>query len=272
MIGLIAAHRIFFELVQRSWQRALASSEPNSKASYDVRAEVKGFEELLITGALLNSQGNISQAARALRFKHSTNLSVLLEARHSKLSALKRLRQGTRPEWLGSIEATARELANWLTASELTYQQAANWFEHDLIKLALIAPQSQYSIKGESSSSVSRAARLLGFKYHQALISRIKTRHKDLLDVRTKPRRRPKSIMYKQKPVDVQKDCLSKASPIDRVRLAIQYGHTDLAAIAQAVNCSRKVTENLLAHRTLDYKDIGSRPEGKIRRYFLKGP
>lgn len=42
----------------------------------------------------------------------------------------------------------------------------------------------------ETKGSVSKAARLLGFKHHQSLISMLNTRHKDLLSTRSKVRKR----------------------------------------------------------------------------------
>jgi CheY-like chemotaxis protein/tetratricopeptide (TPR) repeat protein len=46
----------------------------------------------------------------------------------------------------------------------------------------------------DSSGSVTRAARLLGFKHHQSLISLINSRHKDLLKTRTAVRKRRRHI------------------------------------------------------------------------------
>ena len=51
----------------------------------------------------------------------------------------------------------------------------------------------------DAGGVVTRAARLLGFKHHQSLISLINTRHKDLLEVRSAVRARRRSILAKPK-------------------------------------------------------------------------
>jgi hypothetical protein len=60
-------------------------------------------------------------------------------------------------------------------------------FEEQLIEQAL----------KDARGSVSRAARLLGFKHHESLNWRLKNRNKDLLQSRTPARRRRRSIIRK---------------------------------------------------------------------------
>jgi len=50
-----------------------------------------------------------------------------------------------------------------------------------------------------SNGSVTRAARLLGYKHHQSLISVINARHKSLLSARKPVRIRRKSIMRRKR-------------------------------------------------------------------------
>jgi len=49
----------------------------------------------------------------------------------------------------------------------------------------------------DAGGSVSKAARLLGFKHHQSLISLLGGRHKDLLDKRSKVRKRRQQLLAK---------------------------------------------------------------------------
>src|SRR6185295_4588501 len=53
----------------------------------------------------------------------------------------------------------------------------------------------------DAGGSVSKASRLLGFRHHQSLISLLNTRHKDLLEARSKvrKRRRPFTSGHKRK-------------------------------------------------------------------------
>jgi len=51
----------------------------------------------------------------------------------------------------------------------------------------------------DADGSVTKAARLLGFKHHQSLISLINTRHKDLLKTRTKVRKRRRHLFSGEK-------------------------------------------------------------------------
>jgi two-component system chemotaxis response regulator CheY len=53
----------------------------------------------------------------------------------------------------------------------------------------------------DSNGSVTRAARLLGFKHHQSLISLINSRHKELLKTRTAVRKRRRHIFSKPRKI-----------------------------------------------------------------------
>ncbi len=51
----------------------------------------------------------------------------------------------------------------------------------------------------EAGGSVTRASKLLGFKHHQSLISLLNGRHKDLLDTRSKVRKRRRPVVAQRK-------------------------------------------------------------------------
>jgi len=53
----------------------------------------------------------------------------------------------------------------------------------------------------DANGSVTRAARLLGFKHHQSLISLINSRHKELLKTRTAVRKRRRHIFSKARKI-----------------------------------------------------------------------
>jgi tetratricopeptide (TPR) repeat protein len=63
---------------------------------------------------------------------------------------------------------------------EFSFRRAVTQYESYLIKLALT----------ETNGSVSKASRLLGFKHHQSLISMLNTRHRDLIEIRSKAKKR----------------------------------------------------------------------------------
>src|SRR5205085_6304281 len=52
----------------------------------------------------------------------------------------------------------------------------------------------------DAGGSVTKAARLLGFRHHQSLISLINTRHKELLSARTKIRKRRRRLFSRPQP------------------------------------------------------------------------
>jgi DNA-binding NtrC family response regulator len=54
----------------------------------------------------------------------------------------------------------------------------------------------------DAGGSVTKAARLLGFRHHQSLISLINTRHKELLNARTKIRKRRRRLFSRPQPSD----------------------------------------------------------------------
>jgi tetratricopeptide (TPR) repeat protein len=76
--------------------------------------------------------------------------------------------------------------------TNFSLKQALLKYEANVIKQAL----------KDSGGSVTRAARLLGFKHHQSLISLISSRHKELLTVRSEIRKRRQHLMShpKRKP------------------------------------------------------------------------
>lgn len=70
-----------------------------------------------------------------------------------------------------------------------SFRRTVIQYESYLIELAL----------KEAKGSVTKAARLLGFRHHQSLISLINSRHKDLLPTRSKIRKRRHHLMDHQK-------------------------------------------------------------------------
>jgi len=56
----------------------------------------------------------------------------------------------------------------------------------------------------DAGGSVTKAARLLGFRHHQSLISLINTRHKELLSARTKIRKRRRRLFSRPEPSNKQ--------------------------------------------------------------------
>ena len=69
--------------------------------------------------------------------------------------------------------------------TNFSLRQAVLRYESHLIKLALL----------HSEGSVTKAARLLGYKHHQSLISLITSRHKELLTVRSPAHKRRQHLM-----------------------------------------------------------------------------
>jgi CheY-like chemotaxis protein/tetratricopeptide (TPR) repeat protein len=90
---------------------------------------------------------------------------------------------------LGASESEDQELEEY-TREGLSFRQRIVTYEKALIERAL----------RDAGGSVTQAARLLGFKHHQSLISLINSRHKDLLKTRSAVRKRKRHIV-----VDPQK-------------------------------------------------------------------
>jgi transcriptional regulator with PAS, ATPase and Fis domain len=72
--------------------------------------------------------------------------------------------------------------------ANFSFKDEVKNFEERLIEQAL----------ADARGSVSRAARLLGFRHHESLNWRLKNRNKDLLPSRTPARRRRRSIISKR--------------------------------------------------------------------------
>ena len=94
---------------------------------------------------------------------------------------------------------TAKAVA--ATASEMSLQAAgtASWQPCDLVEE--VRKLERHHIEGalrESRGRVSAAARLLGLKHHQSLMTMINSRHKDLLAARLPAQKRHKSIIRKR--------------------------------------------------------------------------
>jgi len=80
----------------------------------------------------------------------------------------------------------------WLHAEGFILQRAVHEFEARFIEQAL----------RESNGSVTRAARLLGMKRHQTLGEALRTRHKNLLDLKAPSPKRRKSIIRTPRAAD----------------------------------------------------------------------
>jgi CheY-like chemotaxis protein len=93
-------------------------------------------------------------------------------------------------EALGNSESENREAADhsW---EGFSFKEKILDCERALIERAL----------REANGSVTRAARLLGFKHHQSLISLINSRHKELLKTRTAVRKRRRHIFSKARKI-----------------------------------------------------------------------
>jgi CheY-like chemotaxis protein len=91
-------------------------------------------------------------------------------------------------ETLGRLEVQneKREEPTW---EGFSFKQHVKESERTVIERAL----------RDADGSVTKAARLLGFKHHQSLISLINTRHKDLLKTRTKVRKRRRHLFSEGK-------------------------------------------------------------------------
>lgn len=93
-------------------------------------------------------------------------------------------------EALGDSEAENRE-ASQTSWDNFSFKEKILDFERALIERAL----------RDSKGSVTRAARLLGFRHHQSLISLINSRHKELLKTRTAVRKRRRHIFSKPRKI-----------------------------------------------------------------------
>lgn len=93
-------------------------------------------------------------------------------------------------EALGDSEAENRE-APQTSWEGFSFKEKILEFERGLIERAL----------RDSKGSVTRAARLLGFRHHQSLISLINSRHKELLKTRTAVRKRRRHIFSKPRKI-----------------------------------------------------------------------
>jgi len=91
--------------------------------------------------------------------------------------------------------------------TNFSFKTAVHRYEAHLIRLAL----------NETRGLVTRAARVLGFKHHQSLISLIDSRHKDLLEKRSPVRKRRQHLLAhpkRAKKKQVQADHAQAASQI----------------------------------------------------------
>jgi len=87
----------------------------------------------------------------------------------------------------------------------------------------------------ESGGSVTRAARLLGFRHHQSLVTIINTRHRDLLEMRSAVRPRKQHLINHRKPRKIKKK-VTKTSP-ERSTSQISILHVeDNEQVAKMVN------------------------------------
>jgi tetratricopeptide (TPR) repeat protein len=91
---------------------------------------------------------------------------------------------------IGTVRRLAKSAFQILFSTPLdwegfSFRRAVNQYEARLIRLAL----------KESSGSVSKASRLLGFKHHQSLVSMLKTRHPELASERSPIKKRRHHII-----------------------------------------------------------------------------
>jgi CheY-like chemotaxis protein len=104
-------------------------------------------------------------------------------------------------EALGDSDAESKEAAGQ-SLDAFSFKDKVLEFERGLIERAL----------RDSKGSVTQAARLLGFKHHQSLISLINSRHKELLKTRTAVRKRRRHIFSKPRKIKYRPAGLEPAS------------------------------------------------------------
>ena len=102
-----------------------------------------------------------------------------------------------------SNESRAEEFKPPISWKDFSFKKEIKRYERFLIERAL----------RESSGIVTRAARLLGFRHHQSLISLLNNRHKDLLSIRT-PIVNRKSTIIRDSPTPPDRPTDRQTRPI----------------------------------------------------------
>jgi CheY-like chemotaxis protein/tetratricopeptide (TPR) repeat protein len=234
-------------------------AEAERVARYAVHTLEKGDEHAVLAGALTTHGvafarlGDYPSARRLLQqaIEVAETTGDLEGAGRAKLSIIEELSGQTPAPQLVSIYQSAAELLKrsqdpstskrliacaqrviegLRTAEFQGYEaQDLSWaaFKREIRKAekALLARALQ-----EAEGSVTKAARLLGFKHHQSLISIINVRHKDLLKTRSRIRKRRRHIFSQPRRT---RRTPPKLSPVRRTS---QISMLHVADKAQAAN------------------------------------
>src|SRR5207249_4581002 len=88
----------------------------------------------------------------------------------------------------------------------------------------------------DAEGSVTKAARLLGFRHHQSLISLINTRHKELLSARTKIRKRRRRLFSRPQPGNKNVSAeTAKDTPRSQISILHVEDHKAVSDVVQDV-------------------------------------
>jgi CheY-like chemotaxis protein len=165
--GIVLASLDHHEQARAALTRAANISEQAGDIEGAARAALTLIEQL---GGILSDEDLETAIDRAV---------VLLEKAEDS---------GTLRRFLKAL-ALAYAIPAPLEWRNFSLRRAVHQYEAHLIRLAL----------SETSGLVTHAARLLGFKHHQSLISLIQSRHKDLLKTRSAVRKRRRQLLGRAK-------------------------------------------------------------------------
>lgn len=171
-------------------RRAAAVAEGAGNLEGAGLAELSALEELRDALAPGEARALYASADHLLARtqSHETLARLLAAARRLIASEAEARAEAART---GAFETSAESSADGADSAVswdgFSFKDEVRRFEEDLIERAL----------QEARGSVSRAARLLGFRHHESLSWRLKNRNKNLLPARTPARRRRRSIITK---------------------------------------------------------------------------
>jgi CheY-like chemotaxis protein len=120
------------------------------------------------------------------------------------------------------------------------FKQQVHDYEGSLIERAM----------RDAGGSVTRAARLLGFKHHHSLISLINTRHKELLTTRSTPRKRRRRLLSEPRKTKNKKNSVEPGPTTLASQTSIMHVE-DNQAVAQLIQDTLS-DEGMLIHSCAD--------------------
>jgi CheY-like chemotaxis protein len=162
---------------RRLLQRAIEVAETAGDLEGGGRAKLSIIEELFNQNPEADLAANFLSAANLLQ--HSQDPST----KERLISCARKMIESF---GAGPVETEAAKITSW---KGFSLKQAVLKTEKAIIERAL----------KEAGGSVSKAARLLGLRSHQSLISTINVRHRDLLAIRSPVRKRRRSLSSRQK-------------------------------------------------------------------------